>query len=72
MDGLMVGLSLLVLIFFVLAAMDTKQWSLALLCSAMLGACIVLNFFNSRLPFCFSRFRGADNRFSDCGNRHHL
>jgi len=59
MDGLMVGLSLLALIFFVLAAMDTKQWSLALLCSAMLGACIVLNFFNSSPAILFFGDSGA-------------
>lgn len=59
MDGLMVGLSSWAIGFYILAATDTKQWSLAIFCSIMLGSCILLTFFNSHPAFIFFGDSGA-------------
>ncbi len=59
MDGLMIGLSNIALIFFLLASIDSHQIPLALLCAAMLGAGVVINFFNSSPGFIFMGDSGA-------------
>jgi UDP-GlcNAc:undecaprenyl-phosphate GlcNAc-1-phosphate transferase len=59
MDGLMVGLSSWTIGFYILAASDTNQWSLALFCAIMLGSCILLTFFNSHPAFIFFGDSGA-------------
>ncbi len=59
MDGLMIGLACFALTFFMIASMDVNQWSLSVLCAAMLGSCIVLNFFNSSPAFLFLGDSGA-------------
>ena len=59
MDGLMVGLASIALVFFVIAAIDAHQPGLALLCAALLGSCAVLNFFNSSPAILFFGDSGA-------------
>lgn len=59
MDGLMIGLSNIALIFFLLASIDSRQFPLALLCAAMLGTGVVINFFNSSPGFIFLGDSGA-------------
>lgn len=59
MDGLMIGLSDIALLFFLVAGMDAMQFNLGLLCAAMLGAGIALTFFNSSPAFLFLGDSGA-------------
>ncbi len=59
MDGLMVGISSWTIGFYILAAIDSKQWPLVFFCAIMLGSCILLTFFNSHPAFIFFGDSGA-------------
>ncbi|NMB93644.1 MAG: undecaprenyl/decaprenyl-phosphate alpha-N-acetylglucosaminyl 1-phosphate transferase [Flexilinea flocculi] len=59
MDGLMVGIASWTIGFFILAAIDSKQWPLAFFCAIMLGSCILLTFFNAHPAFIFFGDSGA-------------
>ena len=58
-DGLMIGLSAWAEGFFIIAAMDSGQYDMALFCSILLGSSLALSFFNSYPAFLFMGDSGA-------------
>ena len=58
-DGLMIGLSAWAEGFFIIAAMDSGQYDMALYCSILLGSSLALSFFNSYPAFLFMGDSGA-------------
>ena len=58
-DGVMIGLAAWAEGFFIIAALDAGQYSLALYCSILLGSSLSLSFFNSHPAFLFMGDSGA-------------
>lgn len=58
-DGVMIGLAAWAEGFFIIAAMDAGQHSIALLCSILLGASLSLSFFNANPALLFMGDSGA-------------
>ena len=58
-DGLMIGISSWAEGFFIIAAMDSGQFDMALYCSILLGGSLTLGFFNSQPAFLFMGDSGA-------------
>ena len=58
-DGVMIGLASWAEGFFIIAAMDAGQHSLALYCSILLGSSLSLSFFNANPAFLFMGDSGA-------------